>query len=934
MRKSILILLASLFSLCWASIPHKYTFNFSQPESLIPSVDVPPYETSVAVTDYLFQSTDGAVSIKFIPTTLGGGLGSYIDARLINGQLQHFLNMARGVQMIIRGTDVFLDSLVFSPDSYTGGLYLNSPTNIGHSSPFMNWYGDGAQNVYELYYVQNGHVPMIYGITVYYSSPQNTLKTISPIAGDTIKTTSFRRLTLKYPKKIKLTETASFTLTSNELGFRSPELTAKVNKLDSTEVIVSLADDSAFEQLGIYNLIIAENSIVTNDDEGYYNPKVVYPIKIVESYAKFNMVSVTPDTVDVEEIPNNIKIDFPGILRFRNYPSTEIIRLVNHEGTTIRRMLADYADDTYKSIKLEFQDGQTAAVKEPGLYSIVIPEGFVWNNEYAPEKPDSGIVDGARFNAEIHLEYNIGNQQYVSEEKLQEAIDYLAMKGPGYPSENSKSRKILESMVDWKLGTDEKFNDSIAAYIMETDIELPQTGKWYRLEAVSSNDGKVYLASRNDSIVLTKDIKEAVSFKATLNDDSTVVFMTMDSLYLHQLQPLDVYKGTTKRNATLEYVADVNNLTLEHLSIEGVDSLQSFGKMTIFGSLGLNLNDEEKKAYALVDVDKVSVETNWEYLPKYTETLTSAFRIVQTEKPIPSLAYTLDPVPGYTIDTLQFVKVKFLTDSLVTVAERAAATNLIGQSYTIKSTSIEPVEGEQNTFLIRFDDVPAGKSTVTIPKGTFLFVDEGRILPAEEIGAVYNVRYSMDIQYDLLEIMPFYIIGANEGLKWFRDTDLYNLIIHTNRPYVFGISDKKVNVVRIASGREDVVLTGHFENIVDFAEPGYEGCGALHLVIEQDIKEGDIVPGQYLFDIFEGTYGDVNFAKYLADPLSVSKRQCHANRAFFLDIMIDNEKAAAGIRHLTVDEQNDKVYDLSGRRMNGNVKPGLYIMNGKKVVVK
>lgn len=933
MRNVLLVLLAFLSTFCWANIPHKYTFNFSRPESLLPSVPLEDYETTVTVTDYLFQTPDGSVIIKFIPTTTGGGLGAYIESRLVSNELQYHLNMARGVQMIIRGNEVHLDSLVFSPDSYTGGLFLTSPTNVGITSPFMNWYGQGVQNVHELQFVQNGHVPMIYGMTVYYSSPQNILKAISP-TGDTIRTTSFRRLVLKYPKKVKFTESPSFTLTSNELGFKSPELSAKINKADSTEVIVSLADGSAFEQLGIYNLIIGENSIVTNDEDGFYNPKVVYPINIVESYAKFNMVSVTPDTVNVDEIPNNITINFPEILRFRNYPCEEIIRLVNHEGTTIRRMLLDYADESYKSIKLEFQDGQTGAVKEPGLYSITIPEGLIWNNEYAPEKPDSGIVDGARFNAEIHLEYNIGNQQYVSEEKLQEAIDLLAMKGPGYPAESSESRRILQSMVDWKLGSDEKFNDSIAAYIMEKQIELPQTGKWYRIEGVSSNDGKVYLASRNDSIVLTKELKEAASFKATLNEDSTVVFMTMDSLYLHQLQSQDIYKGTTKRNATMKYDAEVNNLTLEHLSIEGVDSLQSFGKMTIFGSLGKNLNNEEKKAYALVDVVKGSVETNWEYAPKYEEALTSAFRIVQTDKPIPVLNYAIDPTPGSEIDTLQYVKVKFLTDSLVTIAEDALATDLVGQSNLIRSTSIEPVEEEANTFRIRFDDVPAGKSTVTIPKGTFLFVDEGRTLPAEEMTAVYQVNNSMDIQYDLLDIMPFYIIGANQGMKWFRDVDLANLIIHTNRPYVFGISDKKVNIVRILTNREEVVLTGHFENIINFAEPGYEGCGAMHLVLDKEIKEGDIESGQYIFDIFEGTYGDINFAKYLTDPKSVSKRQCHANRAFFLDIMIDNEKATSGIRHISIDDQADKVYDLMGRRIGSDVKPGIYVKNGKKVVVK
>ena len=53
-------------------------------------------------------------------------------------------------------------------------------------------------------------------------------------------------------------------------------------------------------------------------------------------------------------------------------------------------------------------------------------------------------------------------------------------------------------------------------------------------------------------------------------------------------------------------------------------------------------------------------------------------------------------------------------------------------------------------------------------------------------------------------------------------------------------------------------------------------------------------------------------------------------RAFPLSLDGD----VAEIRDETLDVNNQPIYDLSGRKVNGQLPKGIYIVNGKKVMVK
>ena len=60
-----------------------------------------------------------------------------------------------------------------------------------------------------------------------------------------------------------------------------------------------------------------------------------------------------------------------------------------------------------------------------------------------------------------------------------------------------------------------------------------------------------------------------------------------------------------------------------------------------------------------------------------------------------------------------------------------------------------------------------------------------------------------------------------------------------------------------------------------------------------------------------------------------------ARGASELEMVFDDEMSSIDNSQLTIDNEAGAVYDLQGRRINnGQLKPGLYIVNGRKVVIK
>ena len=94
--------------------------------------------------------------------------------------------------------------------------------------------------------------------------------------------------------------------------------------------------------------------------------------------------------------------------------------------------------------------------------------------------------------------------------------------------------------------------------------------------------------------------------------------------------------------------------------------------------------------------------------------------------------------------------------------------------------------------------------------------------------------------------------------------------------------------------------------------------------MDKDMLEGN--EGRLLTLLTEGeANGEIRISNVL---FATPKAETVQLNAFSI------QGGTTGIQDVTREAQNTEVYDLQGRKFNGNAKSGLYIVNGKKVVMK
>jgi hypothetical protein len=302
------------------------------------------------------------------------------------------------------------------------------------------------------------------------------------------------------------------------------------------------------------------------------------------------------------------------------------------------------------------------------------------------------------------------------------------------------------------------------------------------------------------------------------------------------------------------------------------------------------------------------------------------FEVVsEIEIEMPAVDYTVTPGANSTVETLEEITLTFNTNNKVTLKD-ATMIKLIDaitdKVYTAKS--INEVEGKQNMFKVKYINLPARTYNLNIGKGAFVVNFMGREEQVQEI-AVKMITVTQDpkLAVDFDTYYNLRRVGAREDQP-VTDVSLNNFRLKADTSIELVANAQPVT---IRNDFGNVKASGHFVKT--------ENSNIVRLALDSEIQEGvTLKTGEYTINIKEKTICDSNYIQYLADNESVNLSSCHINPTLTYKVIVDNQRAAEGIRQITIDEQNDKVYDLSGRRMDGNVKPGLYIMNGKKVVVK
>ena len=902
MKKVILFLFLMLSVQTFAQIKRTVEFDFTSPTALNPSITPEPENAqTVIVTDKVFKNK--GVSISFAPEgTIK--IGSRIVTRVINGATSYFLRLSSITDMtfaVENGST--LNEISFSDDTVWGGTYLKEGEK-GYINPYetyKKWVDNNTDNITSVTLRNTDKDTQFYHIYVTYTEPSAVLSPVSTSIPQYGTVESFDKFTMDFADNMSLYSSNGIILSN---GTKTWNMSASVSGKT-----VTLSAPETIEQDGTYTLTIPAKCF--KNANGYENQALTYTFTVNTPKNILNFESVNPAQGNIEKLSSGIVLTYSSFINVNNanlvlkYNDTDLVpvKIAKKEGDS-------------KSAVLTFE-GIKEGITDKGVYTITIPE--------------KTIIDlmGKYYNPTFTLRYEIGgttpdpdpepdpDPKPEDSETMIKAKELVALSGVGYPTIDSDSKKHLKELTEAEtVPSDDELNAAIASLYTENNVEMPTVGKWYTIANVDSKGVKKYLTVKNNAISISESADEATAFEAGENGS----FKTIDGKYL--------YTNGLRDAET--------SLTLAKFNISSVDAEKTFGTLSINGFFKTNAVGKEFDAYMLVDCAKNELATDETITDLQFEignNLSSAFVLAETDKPEEEIktvetVYTITPdvVESGEDLTLTFTGLQDVTMSSDFDAYIANATG-----ERIESASVIASTSQSNQFTISLSGFDKGNYQVIFPEGSFLYQKDGKTVQTQLLKKSFSIGKGGsgddgNFSYDYIQVIV--LPSVNNVIK---DSDLNNFTIRILRGDFTDLVADPSKTVRIAKyNNNQTMATGHFEESSE-SDAYYK---VLRLVLDEPIVEGSFAKNLYAVVIEAGTFGDANFAKYLADKTSVSAQSCRVNPRKTISYNVDNE-AATGIDEINIDSaKKNVIYDLMGRRVQSMSRPGIYIVNGKKVVKK
>lgn len=897
------------------------TFDFSKPSRLNPSYPDKAFNTeagtSVKVSDETFKSGD--VSLSFTET--GSCPGVWLSKE-DNGYW--FEPKVNSTVIFSVPSGAKIESIVVDKNSAQGGFSpeRNQGGKFDFASPekyCCKWYANGGTYTSVKFFI-TGEGTEINKITVTYTPRADVLTPTSTSIANGATVGSFSSIDLTFSNTISLSSGVVATLSSE--GAEAQTMTASVSGSTLTLSIANVITEN-----GQFVISVPEGMVSTSD--GYTNTALSYSFTVVKDQATFNPVSVSP----AEGYQESMSLNDPIVITF-----PELI------GTVSDKALPLYLDGTAKN-GVTFtvgQDNKTIVgkfnveqpMKEVGTYTLTIPEGFVHNALYNVEGSDA-------WNKAVTYTWVVSDKK-PDTETMKAAKELLKKTGVGYPSATSASRAALESAVAADdVPTDEQLETLMAAFYGETDVELPANGKYYKVCGVNDKGDKLYLSYDGSKVGLTASASDAYSFKAEKKGEGKVAFSTIDGKYLHLLTTSDKYTGTSSKNVTEAYDASVNDLALARFSIEGVENAKTLGMFSVYGSLGTDpVTGQAVSAFDLLDFSLKMILTDPTYQAlMFNDKNSNAFVFEESEKPaLESVDIDVSLDKTVISNTDETIRLTFTHDDGVTLKAGVAPTitDANGNVVSGATATIAPVDNSTMDFDISFSGLSDGDYFLIIPKGAFSFAQDGKQVTSNEYKTSFKVSSKEDPTPGPLpsgfKHYQFWGKLPKEDQEEYPADYLTQFIVYIDRAQSEGglVGNPNVKVQLKENWANKLVGEGHFE--VD-PEHTDDYNYAVKLVWDSPIDMVKIRSTQYIFIIPEGAFGDGNYGKYLQNSSSVSPSQCTVNESYTR--CYDINTALTGINGVQTDDSSAKViYDLQGRRVERVTKTGIYIVNGKKTVIR
>lgn len=952
MRRIFLLLFLLVGFKSFAQIQGIAKFDFTEPTKLTPAI-TPKLENGdvIILSDEVFSNRGVEISFEkgSVPT------GAQIQTNITDKKTSYCLRVTATTTMTFSGKEnVTIDSIRISDFSIIGEIALKEG-EPGFLDPLQQnkfWKNDSKTDLVSSVSFFNSNAPAkIDSLLVYYTEKSDVIVPKTNI--DFTETLDeFIAVNLLFEDDVKSIDAEGIVLRRTDLEQSYP---VSVVLSEDNAKIVSISVDELIAEDGEYELFIPARAI--KQKNGYENSELSYKFTVYADRASFNPTVIDPEQGYFEATPETITLKFSddatisdskALILYKDGKATGIVSISQGEDKTAVVLTVD---KVYTDL---------------GEYRIRIPEKIFHNKFY-------NIIDEEdRWNKQVDLVYTVGEapvgpdpepepepepEPDVDSATMILAKELVEMTGVGYPTTESETRVALQTLIDQEeTPTDEQLEAAIEAFYKDSNVELPAEDEWYNIIGVNKAGESVYLAYNEGQVTLSTDEEDAAIFLVGEGTkEGTITFQTEDGKYLHVLSNSAAYAETSTSNVTEKYNSLVNDLTLAKLQVKE-DFSDAFGKLSIFGSLGTNkYKSEVVSEYAMIDYSELAVCTGDAPLA-FTETISGAFTFNKvTVLPVYEEDVEYSLAPNLITNETKKVKLTFTSDSEISLVGGESAF-LTGK--TVKEPlPVKIVETEEtNVFDVVLPKLEVGEYVLNILVETFTLVvdEETYTLPAMEENIKVVLDTDDEFNFDIFN--SYYCLNEASPVDPVQDVDLNDWVLYVyNDQYSAMIPNesKPVYLTRFMDNSA-IAACGHFEKTkidipntyaIKWVCDWHYDWKNPSVKVEGNITAGALKRDMYSFIVKKATYGDSNFGLWLdgvkfidkvnakgeKEQIELLPSMCKANPEFVLSYSVNYTPTSID----SIDEdENSELYDLSGRRVNDTRKPGLYIVNGKKIFVK
>lgn len=969
MKKLLFFLLAFLSVPAFAEVGDNAVFDFTNPTTL----DISPTVTyqDGSLDDFL-RITDKVLTCKDIQISFTRGIGKggvviphyYIEA---NGKKTYYyvLEMRSGAFIKIRTTNgCELDSVKFTGSV---GTLSNSSTGAYYASA-KKWLSITSTDTV---IIENGaHDTSIQTIEVFYKKPSKPLSFVSsnPSAGSEV--TTFNSMTLDFNLAINSSNVNTSGITLSGPGIQTPvAMSASVHGSS-----VTLSTGSTYTAYGDYTVNVPFGAF--KNSEGGTHESLSIPFRVNPKRDILTWSNVSPTPGKVNQLPESIDVAYN---EFVSVPANSMAT-VYKDGVKQFTAPISLTEGNTKSVTIAHTRG---VITEEGVWTLEIPEQAIYNGMM-------GNAADERWNPTFTLTYTVESAESQELALARELKSMTDNGNYGYPLSSSEGYTALSTVINkGKDATVDEIKEAMGKYYMETNVKMPAAGKWYRIAGVNDGGNIAYLTYANQKVELKSSYTSADAFLAVAGNGG-IEFKTKDERYLTVLGNPSGFEGFTYPQS-----GKATQLTVAKLVVENADSTKLIGKFSISGWLGRDGNDEDLgNSTAAISYPSNAIVASPTAATYFTSGTSSAFIFEETTEPVdPATSIQAE----LTFDNgSNGIEIENAGDPVTLVVHNVQSADIINASLPYfekqnqisdpeRITSTTPiltkVENSFYNFNVNTSGLEAGQYLLYIPAETFSYVPTRDYASVESTLATLSITIKGGVNPnpggsddpnpgggddpnpggdtpggggesgptggDTDKPNFSYTYPYTVNVKKLMDPDVHadvaadvwlnDLIIYTDAS---SIEPNPNAVIEIKNINGALVRTGHLEKYPNYRkEMPYAwlaGTIALRVVLDPPFETDELKyrEGTYFVVVPREALGDTNFGKWVKNNSFTGK--CVTNEENLFTFIVNNKI----IDILGIDEVNaadgceQKIYDLTGRRVENMKKPGVYIVNGKKIMVK